>query len=101
MSKSLAWTVWIVTATLLGLFFAWPLVITLRRAFFDANNDFTLAYIAEVFKNPIYLEGLRNSFLMGLATTCVSVLIALPLALLSDRLISRARRRSPPWCWCR
>jgi iron(III) transport system permease protein len=85
MSKSLAWTVWAVTAAFLGLFFAWPLVLTLQRAFFDADNYFTFAYIAEVFKNPIYLEGLRNSFFLGVATTTVSLLIALPLALLSDR----------------
>ncbi len=85
MSKSLAWTVWAVTATFLGLFFAWPLVLTLQRAFFDADSHFTLAYIGEVFKNPIYLEGLRNSFFLGLATTTVTLLIALPLALISDR----------------
>jgi len=87
MSKSLAWTVWVITATLLGLFFAWPLVITIGQAFFDRNhnNQFTLSFIAEVFKNPIYVEGLRNSFFLGVCSTIVSLLIALPLALISDR----------------
>jgi iron(III) transport system permease protein len=85
MSKPLAWTVWAVTVGLLGLFFAWPLMITVQRAFFDANGHFTFAYLAEVFKNPIYTQGLTNSFFLALATTAVTVLIALPLALISDR----------------
>jgi iron(III) transport system permease protein len=85
MSKPLAWTVWAVTAALLGLFFLWPLGTTVQRAFYDANGHFTLDYLAEVFKNPIYTEGLRNSFFLALTTTCVTLLIALPLALVSDR----------------
>ncbi len=85
MSKPLAWTVWAVTLVLLGLFFAWPLMITVQRAFFDANGSFTMAYVAEVFKNPVYTEALWNSFMLALATTAVTVILALPLALVSDR----------------
>lgn len=85
MSKPLAWTVWAVTAALLGMFFAWPLMITVQRAFFDANGTFSLAYVAEVFRNPVYTEALRNSLMLALATTAVTILIALPLALVSDK----------------
>src|SRR5688572_32496283 len=85
MSKPLAWTVWSITLILLGCFFVWPLVTTVQRAFFDANGHFTVSYVAEVFKNRTYTEALRNSFLLGIATTGVTLLIALPLALAADR----------------
>ncbi len=87
MSKSLAWFVWAITAALLGCFFVWPIFTTVQRAFFDADGHFTFAYIAEVFRNEIYVEGLRNSFLLALASTAATLAIALPLAWLSDRFI--------------
>src|SRR5215207_10000995 len=74
MSKPLAWTVWSITLMLLGCFFVWPLVSTVQRAFFDANGHFTVSYVAEVFKNRTYTEALRNSFLLGIATTGVTIL---------------------------
>ncbi len=85
MSKSLAWFVWAATIALLGCFFVWPIFTTVQRAFFDANGHFTFTYIAEVFRNEIYVEGLRNSFLLALASTAATLAIALPLAWLSDR----------------
>ena len=69
MSKSLAWTVWAVTALLLGCFFVWPIVTTVQRAFFDPSGNFTLLAVREVFRNRIYLEGLRNAFLLAVAST--------------------------------
>ena len=92
MSKSLAWFVWAATIALLGAFFVWPLVTTVQRAFFDASGGFTFAYIVEVFKNPIYVEGLRNSFLLALASTVATLAIALPLAFLSDRFDFRGKK---------
>jgi iron(III) transport system permease protein len=85
MSKPLAWTVWSITLVLLGCFFVWPLVTTVQRAFFDVNGNFTVDYVAEVFRNRTYTEALRNSFLLGIATTAVTLLLALPLALVADR----------------
>ena len=85
MSKSLAWTVWTVTALLLGFFFVWPILTTVQRAFFDPSGNFTLMAVREVFANRIYVEGLRNSFLLALASTALTLVIALPLAFLSDR----------------
>jgi iron(III) transport system permease protein len=85
MSKPLAWTVWTVTLALLGCFFVWPLVTTVQRAFFDADGHFTFGYVAEVFKNRTYVEALCNSFLLGIASTIVALLLALPLALVADR----------------
>lgn len=85
MSKSLAWTVWTITLALLGCFFVWPLLTTVQRAFFDANGSFTFAYIAQVFQNRVYTEALTNSFFLGIATTLLTLAIALPLAFLADR----------------
>lgn len=84
MSKPLAWFVWAVTALVLGCFLVWPIATTVERAFFD-NGKFTLDYVGEVFANQIYREGLTNSFLLALTTTCVTLLLALPLAFVSDR----------------
>jgi iron(III) transport system permease protein len=68
-------------------FFALPIWETVNGAFRLPGGGFTLAYIAEVFRNPIYLEGLWNSVLMGTLSTALVVLIALPLAFLTDRFI--------------
>ncbi len=87
MSKRLAITVYAATAVFFALFFVWPIVQTLRGAFFDASGKFTVLYVAEVFRNQIYLEGLMNAFNLAVASTLLCVAIALPLAFLSDRFL--------------
>lgn len=62
------------------LFFVLPIWGTLRSAFLDARGGFTLDYLLEVFRNPLYLDGLLNSFLIAALTTLGCVLLALPLA---------------------
>ncbi len=49
------------------------------------DGGWTLSYVLEVFRNDLYLEGLRNAFGMGLFSTILALLIALPLAFVSDR----------------
>lgn len=85
MSKSFAWLVWIFSAAFFGCFFVWPIATALGGAFLDADGKFTLEFVGEVFRNRIYLEGLRNAFLLGLASTALTLAIALPLAFLADR----------------
>ncbi len=85
MSHSLSRFVFLLTAAFFALFFAWPVVETLKGAFVGADGKFTWDYIAEVFRNPIYLEGLWNSFQMGLWSTLLTALIAVPLAVISDK----------------
>ncbi len=41
--------------------------------------------VLEIFRNPIYVEGLRNAFAVALVTTLLVFCIALPLALVFDR----------------
>lgn len=77
--------VFLFTAAFFALFFVWPIFVALGGAFVGSDGKFTLDYIAEVFRNPIYLEGLWNSFLMGVFSTVLAAVIALPLAVISDR----------------
>lgn len=85
MSSALSKLVFLLTAAFFALFFVWPIAGTLQGAFVGSDGKFTLDYFAEVFRNPIYLEGLWNSLLMGLFSTLLAVLIAVPLAVVGDR----------------
>lgn len=85
MSNQLAKVVYAVTGLFFFFFFLWPIGETLRGAFFDAGGKLTFAYVAEVFRNPIYLEGLSNAFWLAVWSTMLTILIAMPLAFVSDR----------------
>jgi iron(III) transport system permease protein len=85
MSRPLSIAVFALTGLFFFFFFLWPIAETLRGAFVTGAGEVTLDYIFEVFRNPIYLEGLWNSLLMGVFSTFLAMLIALPLAFMSDR----------------
>ena len=87
MSKKFSIAVYAITLIFFACFFLLPVTETLRGAFFDQDGGFTFAYITEVFRNPIYLEGLRNSFILAVSVTTLAMLIALPLAWISDRFL--------------
>jgi len=70
--------------SLLGLFFFWPLALTVKSAFVF-NRQWTLAFFGELFRNPLYIEGLRNSLALAVVTTLLVVGLALPLAVLAAR----------------
>jgi iron(III) transport system permease protein len=74
-----------VTMLVFTAFFFWPIVIVIQGGFIDASNRFTLDYVAEVFRNPVYLDGLQNALGVGVFTTLLCLAIALPLAYVSDR----------------
>jgi len=69
---------------LLGLLFAVPLWLVLRGGFW-VDGRLTLAPVLAVFKNAVYLQGLRNSLFIALGTTFCSACIALPLAWIGDQ----------------
>jgi iron(III) transport system permease protein len=87
MSKRFSILVFITAGLFLFFFFAWPIAETLRGAFFTAQDRFTISYVLEVFRNPIYLEGLTNAFSFAMASTILATLLGLPLALMSDRYV--------------
>lgn len=82
MSKRLAISVYLVSIIFFGCFFIWPIWEIIRGGFFDYEHGFTLAYVKTVFQNPVYVEGLINSFVMGIGSTVLGLFIAVPLAYL-------------------
>ncbi len=68
-------------------FFFWPLGETLRGAFQSDDGTLTFDYVSEVFRNPIYREGMLNALLLGLASTVATFLLAVPLAFVADRFL--------------
>jgi iron(III) transport system permease protein len=84
MRRSTAWVIFWLSMVVFGLLFLWPLGRVVVGGFW-VNGEFTLTYLAGVFKNPIYAEGLRNSLMLGLGTTTIAVSIAVPLAWLANR----------------
>lgn len=76
-----AWIIFSIALVVFGLLFLWPVLRIISGGFF-VEGDFTLRYLLGVFRNPIYAEGLVNSLCLclGLGTTLLATLIALPLA---------------------
>ncbi|HBA84057.1 MAG TPA: ABC transporter permease [Verrucomicrobia bacterium] len=84
MRKQTAWLIFIGTTALLALLFLWPIWRVISGGYF-VDGHFTWKYLAGVFDNPIYAEGLWNSLFIGLGTTSLTMLLALPLAWLAHR----------------
>lgn len=85
MSKSFSLSVFGFTLLFFAAFMLWPVWQIVRGGFFDSTGQFSVAYFVEIFNNPLYLDGLKNSFLMGIYSTILAVLLALPLAFVADR----------------
>ena len=85
MSKGFSYCVFGVTAAFFGCFFLWPIWQVLQGGFLSLDGTWTMSYVLEVFRNNLYMEGLLNAFGMGLFSTILALLIALPLAFISDR----------------
>ena len=73
-----------ITLAFFGVFFVWPVLQTLRGGLYHGGR-FTFSFVLEVFRNPIYREGLANSLALAVATTAVVALLALPFAYLATR----------------
>lgn len=87
MSKHFARLVFGFTLLFFCAFFLWPVLQILKGGFIDADGNLTFAYITALLADPIYLEGLANSFLLALTTTVFALLISLPLAFITDRYV--------------
>ncbi len=74
----------IAVAAFLGIFLFYPLLYVFREAFF-ADGHFSTTYFRHLFANPASRTAMMNSFWLALATTMVTALIAIPLALLTTR----------------
>jgi iron(III) transport system permease protein len=87
MSRTTARIVFGVTLAFFAVFFAWPILQILKGGFIDADGHLTFAYLGILLTDPTYLVALRNSFLLACAGTSAALLIALPLAVVSDRFL--------------
>ncbi|HQY89102.1 MAG TPA: iron ABC transporter permease, partial [Tepidisphaeraceae bacterium] len=85
MRSSTAWIIFTICLAIFGVAFIWPLFVIVRKGFWDDANNFTLEFLIGVFKNPIYLEGLFNSFLIALGTTSIVACLSIPLAWLNNK----------------
>ena len=85
MNRKVAIGITVVVAALFGVFFIYPAAMVIREAFYVKGTGFTLAFVGEVFANPVYVEGLWNAFLLGVTSTLASLVLAFPLALLAHR----------------
>src|SRR4051794_269645 len=82
MPRTFSLWVFTVTAAFFGCFFVIPIWITVQGAFLSSSGGFTIDYVWEVFRNPLYLEGLWNSLVIAVFTTLGCLLFAIPLALI-------------------
>jgi len=85
MSRKFSIGVFAFTGLYFALFFFYPLVHAFAGAFNAPDGGFTFDFLRETFANPIHTEGLANAFMLGLVSTILSFLLALPLAILADR----------------
>src|ERR1035438_5488217 len=87
MSRTTARIVLALTAAFFAVFFLWPVLQILRGGFIDADGRLTFAYLGALLTDPTYVTALRNSFLLACAGTAIAMLIAMPLAYISDRFL--------------
>jgi iron(III) transport system permease protein len=84
MKRGPATLITITVCALFAVFFIYPAGMVVKQAF-EGADGFTLEFFAAIFRNPIYREGLWNSFAIGIASTAAALAIAFPLALIGHR----------------
>ena len=84
MKRSPAILITLVVCALFAVFFIYPAGMVVKQAF-EGPEGFSMEFIMAVFENPIYREGLWNSFAIGICATLVALLVAFPLALVGHR----------------
>jgi iron(III) transport system permease protein len=84
-NRRAAITVTAVVTAVFAVFFLYPAFSVIGEAFRAPGGGFTLDFIGDIFRSPIYREGLWNALALGVTSTIATFLIAFPLALLSYR----------------
>ena len=87
--KLWSWGLFGLVLAIFAIFLLWPIWRVVQVGFFGMpgtpDAGFTLAYIAHVFTDPILREGLVNSTLIAIGVTLLTMVISVPLAVLSVR----------------
>lgn len=85
----------VILAIALLLFFAvfliWPIVWVVSIGFFHKTGGFTLDFLRLVFQRADFMWGLANAIAIALLTMTATLVISLPLAILSTRYSFRGR----------
>lgn len=90
-TKSVHWLMSGMLYAFFAVFLIWPIVQVLATGFRDKSGGFTLNYVRLIFQDPVLLRGLMNALGVAVLVTLVTLLIALPLAILSVRYEFRGR----------
>jgi iron(III) transport system permease protein len=85
MNRTAAITVTTLVTALFAVFFLYPAFSVIGEAFRTKGGGFTSDFFFDVFRNPVYREGLWNALALGIASTVATFLLAFPLALVSYR----------------
>src|SRR4051812_9385229 len=87
MPQNFARIVFGITIVFFCAFFLWPVLQILKGGFIDADGKLTFAYLTSLLSDRLYLGALANSFSLAFTTTLFALLIALPLAFITDRFV--------------
>jgi iron(III) transport system permease protein len=68
-----------------ALFLLWPIFNVVATGFRTRDGAFTLDYLKLIMTSPVLLRGLMNSVIIAVLTTSLTLIIALPLSVLSVR----------------
>jgi iron(III) transport system permease protein len=68
-----------------ALFLIWPIVQVCFSGFVQKDGTWTSAYVGLIFQDPVLVAGLANAMKIALLVTFFTVLLSLPLAVLSVR----------------
>jgi iron(III) transport system permease protein len=79
-----AWLLFLLLTAILTVLFLLPVGLIIMGGF-RVQGHWTLHYLLEVFRNPIYAEGLRNSCALAAGSTLLATGLAVPLAWLNHR----------------
>jgi iron(III) transport system permease protein len=91
LSNRTAWILFGTLASLLAVLLLWPVLSVVTGGFY-VNGRWTADYLIGVFRNPIYAEGLFNSFRIALTATALATALAVPLAWLAHTFSFRWQR---------
>ncbi|MEM9108793.1 MAG: iron ABC transporter permease [Planctomycetota bacterium] len=75
--------------SILLMFLIWPIVLTVRGGFVGGDGGFTLGFFFDpetgVLRDPLYLRGLLNAFLIAVCTTLLCLVVTLPMAAIATK----------------
>lgn len=66
-----------------GAFLLWPILQIVRVGFIRADGQFTFEYVELIFRDPVLVRGLLNAVVVAVCVTAVTLLISLPMAVLT------------------